>query len=606
MTKHLFSLLAFLLLLLNFSIAQSGCPNCVIDLPTLPSDTIFLGSSPDGEAMVPYDEDVSFRMPKTTTPVHEIDPGTPAGLNISKLTIIAMLNVPPGLSWEPSQFEFDPGNETDGCVKFCGTPLVPGYYEMQIFVTAQVLTLNQSTSFTMSIYIAPSTSTTTGFGLQNSVGCGEVTVSFENLILSNGDAGFDYFWDFGNGEVSNEENPGDITYSIPGIYEINYEAIVDTSEYEFTTVQIVDAGCNDLSLPPISNAPPELYIKIKDPSGDEIYVSDKINNAPLPSAFNVNIPLGPGDYTLEVRDDDLFGSDHCGTVTFNRMTNDTLEDGSLKVELSIIHPVFTIQSTDTVFVYEIPEPPIIIPAGVNEICEGEELVLEADYAENLQWYKDSIAVLGATDSTFTTSSSGIYWVEYTSPDGCSSVSEALSLLELPLPATPSFSEDGNWLEVLNPDLLPDDFSLQWYINGDAIPDANETSFCNTFDGVNLFTLEVTDNTTGCTNEFSIGVAFDPNADCTVATNELAAIGQSLRIFPNPANESLNVVFENENLSEVNIRILDVMGRQVSSHFFQHISSEFHEKLNLSDLNSGIYFLEIFGNNGRVVRRIVKE
>ncbi len=606
MTKRLFSLLALFLFLLNISSAQSGCPGCVVDLPALPSDTIFLGAAPDGEALVPYDEDVSFRMPKTTTPVSEIDPGTPPGLNINKLTIIAMLNVPPGLSWEPSQFEFDPGNETDGCVKFCGTPLAPGFYEMEIFVTAQVLTINQSTSFTMPMYIAPSTSTTDGFAMQNSSGCGEVSVGFENMVPSDGNTGFSYFWDFGNGEISDEENPASVTYSTPGIYEVNYEAIVDTSEYELTTVQIVDAGCGDISLPPISNAPPELYIKIKDPSGNEIFVSDKINNAPLPSAFNVNIPLGPGDYTLEVRDDDLIGSDDCGTVTFNRMTNDTLEDGSLKVDLSIIHPMFTIQSTDTVYVYEIPDPPVVSPAGVVEICDGDEVVLYADYTENLQWYQDSLAVLGATGSTFATSSNGVYWVEYTSPDGCNAFSEPLIINELPLPAPPSFSEGGNWLELLNPDFLPDDYSLQWYINGDSIPDANETSLCNTFDGVNLFMLEVTDNATGCSNEFSIGVAFDPTADCTVATNELAAIGQSLRIFPNPTNGLLNVVFENENLPEVNIRIADLMGRQVSRQFYPHLSSQFHEKLDLTELSSGVYFIEIFGNNGSVVRRFVKK
>ena len=111
MLKSFFPALLFFVFQIQLLQAQSGCPGCVVDLPALPSDTIYLGNAPDGIAGEPYDGDLSFRMPKTTDPVHDIDPSTPAGLNIGNITIIALLNVPPGLSWEPSQFNFDPDNE---------------------------------------------------------------------------------------------------------------------------------------------------------------------------------------------------------------------------------------------------------------------------------------------------------------------------------------------------------------------------------------------------------------------------------------------------------------------------------------------------------------
>lgn len=605
MHKHFYLFLAFFLFQINTIAAQSGCPGCLVQLPDLPADTIFLGAAPDGVAGEMYDGDMSFRMPKTTNPVHDVDPGTPAGLNIGHLTIVALLNVPPGLSWEPNQFEFDPGNETDGCVKFCGTPLLPGMYEVEVFVTATVLTVNQSTSFPFSFYIAPATSTTDGFGLQNSSGCGEVTVGFENNIPSTDTVGFDYFWDFGNGTTSTEENPTDITYSTPGFYEINYEATIDTAGFELSTVQIVDASCNDFSLPPISNAPPELFIKIKDPSGNQIYQSPKLTNAPLPSAFNVNIPIMPGDYSLEVRDDDLIGSDHCGTVTFNRFSNDTLVDGDLKVLLNIFHPVFEVQSTDTVYVFEIPADPQIAPNGLVEVCEGEEVALVADYENGLQWFRDSTAILGATDDTLLVSENGIFWVEYTSPDGCKSISEQVEFSAIGLPSTPSFQASQNWLELNSPDLLPDDFALQWFINGDSIPDANEIAFCNTFPGANLFTLEVTDNATGCSKIFELGVAFDENSDCTVPTNDLPLLEQSLRIYPNPTDRFLNIEFENDGFGKVEIRVLDVVGKVVLSRNFNPQSARFYERLDLQSLASGIYFLEIKKGEGNVARSFVK-
>ena len=606
MTKHFTLAILFFLLQINFLQAQSGCPGCTVDLPVLPSDTIYLGNAPDGIAGEYYDGNISFRMPKTTTPVHEIDPSTPAGLPIGSIKILALLNVPPGLSWEANKSEFDPGNESDGCVKFCGTPVIAGMYEVEVFVTASVLGLNQSTSFTFDFYIAPSTSTTDGFAMQNSSGCGEVTAQFENNILSNGSTGYSYFWDFGNGQTSTEENPGSVTYSQPGTYEINYEAIIDTSGYDLTTVRIVAAGCDDINLPPISNKPPELYIKIKNHSGTQIFQSNQINNAPIPSAFNVNIPLGPGDYTLEVRDNDPIGSDHCGTVTFNRFSTDTLTSGSLGVKLDLFHPIFSVQSTDTVHVYEIPAPPVISPDGQIEVCQGDSVTLTANYPDNLQWYKDSTAILGATDSSFTLYSNGNYWVEYTTPEGCSAQSETVFFNKIPNPAPPSFNEDRNWLSVIDESLLPNDFSLQWYINGDAIPDATETSFCNTIPGVNLFTLEVTDNETGCTNDFSIGVAFDPTSDCTVPTREVLLLENSLQLFPNPVAEELTITFQNENFQEINIRILDVTGKLMIDGKESVHATQFLKKIDVSYLDSGFYFLQIQTSSGyHLIRKFVK-
>ena len=69
--------------------AQTGCPGCLVSLPaSFPADTIYLPLLPDGVQGTPYDENVSFRLPKTTTPVNAVDSTTPPGLTISKFEII--------------------------------------------------------------------------------------------------------------------------------------------------------------------------------------------------------------------------------------------------------------------------------------------------------------------------------------------------------------------------------------------------------------------------------------------------------------------------------------------------------------------------------------
>jgi len=49
--------------------AQTGCPGCQINLPSgLSADTIYLDDFPDAAVNTPYDVDLSFRLPMTTTP----------------------------------------------------------------------------------------------------------------------------------------------------------------------------------------------------------------------------------------------------------------------------------------------------------------------------------------------------------------------------------------------------------------------------------------------------------------------------------------------------------------------------------------------------------
>ncbi len=188
--------------------AQTGCPGCTLNLPAgLPADTLYLQSLPDGEKGTYYDHDLSFRMPKTTTPVHAIDSTTLPGLTISKIEIISIDGVPPGLHWQPNQWIFETANQTDGCVKFCGTPSVSDSFVMTVKIKATVLFLTQEATFPLKIYIAPKVSTTQGFTMTNVTGCGSTTVTFENNIPSGGVPGFTYEWNFGDGTTYTGENP---------------------------------------------------------------------------------------------------------------------------------------------------------------------------------------------------------------------------------------------------------------------------------------------------------------------------------------------------------------------------------------------------------------
>lgn len=79
--------------------------------------------------------------------------------------------------------------------------------------------------------------------------------------------------------------------------------------------------------------------------------------------------------------------------------------------------------------------------------------------------------------------------------------------------------------------------------------------------------------------------------------------QLLEIYPNPASDQLNVVFDHQ--GEINMSVIDITGRNVYST--SYISGGFSTyAVNISELNPGLFFLKLEGNNETSVVRFIKE
>ncbi|MBK6622882.1 MAG: PKD domain-containing protein [Saprospirales bacterium] len=595
-------ILPLLLFLGAISSLHAQCPGCVITLPSgIALDTVYLGAAPDGEVGVPYDEDISFRMPMSTTPVSILDPTIPPGLPILEINIISVSNLPPGLSWEANKLTFDVDNgDTDGCVKFCGIPTLSDSFFVEVTVTANVFGIVQSSSFYLALYIAPASSGNFGFSMLNNVGCGSATVSFTNNIPSNGNPGFSYEWDFGNGNTSTLENPGTQTYNLPGVYPVEYTATVDTSGYFLTSVTIVDTDCNDFNIPPADK--PDLFIIITNPGGATIYTSPVATNTDVPKTFFLNIPLGNGNYGIEVFDDELIGTEQCGSVNFNQTTTGLLIDGQLEVTVNIIHPITTLNTLDSVYVYPIPDAPLLSFES-EEWCEGDSALLEVtNYTGGLQWYVDSLPIAGAISSVLQAQTPGDYWAVYTSGDGCTASSEVVSLSFYTLPALPVFSNDENLLFVTNPANLPLSYSLQWYQAGTAIPGATDLTYCITGEGSSDFSLEVTDLVTGCTNEYNSQSTYDPQADCISGSSEEFAAQGALNLYPNPVFNELTVEMGDLDSGVVELAVLNGLGQTQLQFRVEHPGGEFVYQVPAHSLLPGWYVLLVKSSDGTWMAR----
>ena len=540
--------------------AQTGCPGCTVNLPQgLPVDTIFLPTFPDGTQGEPYDASVSFRFPKTTTPINAIDSTTPAGLPITQFEILSLDGLPPGLSWEPNQFIFPTATQTDGCIRVCGTPLAADSFDIMVNIRVTVFIIEQDASFPMRLYIAPQVSNTDGFSMTNFTGCGSTTVEFTNNIPSSGDAGFSYKWDFGDGAVSTEENPPPHTYDQPGQYIVQYQATIDTADLLLQSATVLSVNCTDL----IGFGNPDLYLLVKSPGGATIFNSSPaIDNTQLPRTFNIGLPIGEGNYVLEVNDEDggIKGSDDpCGSVSFNYLSGDTLVGGGFVVVLNFVEQIITIESSDTVIVYpQPPQPFVSAPEGFTTCAGQDTLLLVSSAGSGNHWWFNGAPIADADNFFYVPETSGYYQVEVITPYGCSAISDSALVEYYPLPAPPVYVNVNNSLRVADTLALPADYDLQWFLNGVPIDSATGLRYCATESG--NYGLVVTDNATGCANFYAADVVFDPNFDCTVGTKELLA-GQ-LRLFPNPASDWCRIEIP-PGQEQGALQIRDVNGRVLS-------------------------------------------
>jgi hypothetical protein len=571
-----------------FMLAQTGCPGCLINLPDLAADTIFITAAPDGEAGSYYDEDLSFRLPMSTTPVNATDPTIPAGLPIDEISIVAVAGLPPGLSWEANQLDFDVSNQTDGCVKFCGTPLIAGVDTIEVVLETRIAFIVQQSTVSIPILIHPAQSISEGFSLLNNSGCGSVTTSFTNNIPSGGVEGFSYLWFFGNGNATTAENPDDQLFTQPGVYSVDYQAIVDTAGFFMTEVVIEATSCDDI----FSN--PDLKFDLFDPEGNQLFTAPIVGNATLPITFQVFIPIEEGIYELHVIDDDGgidLGDDLCGIIPFSQENFGSLSDGDLMVNINLINPIDTIISSDTIIVYPIPNQPLLNIVSDPPYCDGEEVeLLVGNYDDSMVWYRDSNLVVDANAGNLMTSIAGDYWVTYTSPDGCEATSLPFELLFTDNPAAFELQQNENLLRMVDESNLPADFTFIWSYEGEPIPSATTLLLCAEVAGE--YSLTIIDSNTGCSTTATIDATYNPGISCTTPVDDLGAV-LVWRLFPNPVQSLLYL--DGPASEELSIRIFDAYGRLLRE---EQISYAQHT-MNLNELPAGMYFYKLLNAKNRV-------
>jgi len=78
---------------------------------------------------------------------------------------------------------------------------------------------------------------------------------------------------------------------------------------------------------------------------------------------------------------------------------------------------------------------------------------------------------------------------------------------------------------------------------------------------------------------------------------------TFQIIPNPANQTIELGINNEQLTINNVEIFDIYGKKLSSHHL--ITSSLNQKIDISHLAAGLYFVKITTEVGTQTQKLIK-
>ncbi|MDX5325111.1 MAG: T9SS type A sorting domain-containing protein, partial [Bacteroidota bacterium] len=150
---------------------------------------------------------------------------------------------------------------------------------------------------------------------------------------------------------------------------------------------------------------------------------------------------------------------------------------------------------------------------------------------------------------------------------------------------------------------------------DASGSTNATGYYWDFGGGNLDTGVVVNNIyTGPGGQRTVTLTLENacgQTDTTFTINiyvdiEENLLSRTLNVYPNPTSGEVNIEFSIEGVQDVQTRIVNVLGQEVSKTHHGSLSGTFRYRYDLSDQPSGIYLLEVTSDRGKVTRRITME
>ncbi|MBM7419478.1 MULTISPECIES: LamG-like jellyroll fold domain-containing protein [Chryseobacterium] len=92
---------------------------------------------------------------------------------------------------------------------------------------------------------------------------------------------------------------------------------------------------------------------------------------------------------------------------------------------------------------------------------------------------------------------------------------------------------------------------------------------------------------------------------TLAINDAVKSDSDFKIYPNPAKSEINVQLKSKN-NKINIQIVDFNGKIVLTESANSSTGNYNEKINISNLQSGMYFITVDTEDQRLQKKFIKK
>ena len=79
---------------------------------------------------------------------------------------------------------------------------------------------------------------------------------------------------------------------------------------------------------------------------------------------------------------------------------------------------------------------------------------------------------------------------------------------------------------------------------------------------------------------------------------------NLDVYPNPSRDVFNVTFTSEDVQNLEVRVLNVVGEVVYTENLEQFVGEYTKAIDLATYTKGVYFLEITTNTGVVNKKLI--
>ena len=278
---------------------------------------------------------------------------------------------------------------------------------------------------------------------------------------------------------------------------------------------------------------------------------------------------------------DLTSSSTTGNLWSNNATASTItvsNSGSFSVTVTDGNSCSATSTSINVNVSSAPIP--TITATSTTACSGDTVILSSSTADSYVWSTGQ-----TTQSIAVTATSANITVTTANVNACNGVgmSQPISVTFTATPtAAGSFTTSGNVATFANTSTGAGSYS--WDFGDFSNSSASAPTHAYAANGAYTVTLTAINGNCTSTTSFTVNIS--------VSLDELQGI--TLNLFPNPANQEVNIALNGAALESV--VIVDQFGRTVK---VSNVSN-----INVSDLATGVYQVILYTDKGNITRRLV--